>query len=1062
MINRIINFFSTMKFATLMLLIFAFSMGYATFIENDFGSSTSKALIYNSWWFEFIILMLVITLIFNIFKRKLINKYKIPTLVFHLSFILIIIGSYITRYHGYEGLMSIPEGSSENKILSDDTFFQLKVNDNINELNYDKKLYLSYITRKWDNTLLIKHLFSNYFSFSSNKLSENFSIEYLDFITNISDSVIDKNISGIILTKSSVNNREGTNVSLDDMITKEIYKSQEIEFDNVKFTLNNPIDNAVNFTIESNKLICNSNLDIYVNTMPPSPDGPVLYQKGIRFQINKMSLLTINDNKYMFSDFTFDEITKSISSSPNMDDSDRNPLRTIDALVLKINTDTESKIIELTGKKGVYPTYSDIKVGNLNFNLSYGPKYYLTPFNIYLDDFILERYSGSSSPSSYSSDVRVIDNDKDFPYKIYMNNVLDYRGYRFFQSSYPQDEKGTILSVNHDWWGTHVSYLGYFFMILGMILTFFNKHTRFNQLTKKLNKLKLKNITTIFLLLFTSNLFSYDNVNYVDSLEVYKVSVDHSKKFENILVQHDGRIKPVSTLSSELIRKISRKEKLYGLNSTQVFLGIMSFPELWKDIPIVKVDNSQLQSELGSSSDLVSFSKFFDTLDGTFILEEKSFQYNSVAEKNKSKYQKELLKVVERVNILYSIISTKRLNTFLKIFPSENEFWNTDLQIPIHNNDTNKINILNSYLQSVQLSTIKNNWILSDTLINIIYDHQINKGGRLIPIKWKIDLEILYNKIDIFSLLFKWYFFTGLIMLICCIISIFYNKSTLLEIIKFIRYLIYIGWGLHTLGLIARWIISNHAPWTNGYEAMIYTVWATMLSGIIFGKNSNFTLATTTCVSSLLLLFAFISYLDPTITNVVPVLNSYWLMIHVSVIVASYGFLITGGFLGLLNLFLIIFKTKSNKDLFDIKISEITIINEKTITVGIYMLSIGTFLGGIWANESWGRYWGWDPKETWALVSILVYAFILHIRFIPKLNTKILFNILTVFAVYSVLMTYFGVNYLLSGLHSYAAGDKVDIPNQVWISLLIVITITTISIYRNQKKTEESSLSKIK
>jgi ABC-type transport system involved in cytochrome c biogenesis permease subunit len=171
----------------------------------------------------------------------------------------------------------------------------------------------------------------------------------------------------------------------------------------------------------------------------------------------------------------------------------------------------------------------------------------------------------------------------------------------------------------------------------------------------------------------------------------------------------------------------------------------------------------------------------------------------------------------------------------------------------------------------------------------------------------------------------------------------------------------------------------------------------------------------------------------------------------VSVIVASYGFLILGGFLGLLSLILIIFKTKTNSVKLDLKISELTIINEKSITVGLYMLAIGTFLGGIWANESWGRYWGWDPKETWALVSILVYAFILHMRFVPGLKSKFTFNVASVFAVYSVLMTYFGVNYLLSGLHSYAAGDKVSIPNSVWISVAIVLFIVIISKIKNRR-----------
>jgi cytochrome c-type biogenesis protein CcsB len=280
----------------------------------------------------------------------------------------------------------------------------------------------------------------------------------------------------------------------------------------------------------------------------------------------------------------------------------------------------------------------------------------------------------------------------------------------------------------------------------------------------------------------------------------------------------------------------------------------------------------------------------------------------------------------------------------------------------------------------------------------------------------------------------------------------FYNKKWINKSIRIIKWIIISGIFIHTLGLVARWIISGHAPWTNGYEAMIYTVWATMLAGLIFSRKSDLTLSATTLVSSMLLLFTWISYLDPTITNVVPVLNSYWLMIHVSIIVSSYGFLIMGGFLGLLSLILMIFKSNKNKEIINSKISELTIINEKTLIIGLFMLTIGTFLGGVWANESWGRYWGWDAKETWALVSILVYSFILHMRFVPGLQSKHTFNLASVIGIYSVLMTYFGVNHLLSGLHSYGAGEDVGIPNYIWISVLIVIIIAILAKLNNNKK----------
>ena len=253
------------------------------------------------------------------------------------------------------------------------------------------------------------------------------------------------------------------------------------------------------------------------------------------------------------------------------------------------------------------------------------------------------------------------------------------------------------------------------------------------------------------------------------------------------------------------------------------------------------------------------------------------------------------------------------------------------------------------------------------------------------------------------------------------------------------RQLIYSAFLLHTVGLIIRWIISGHAPWSNGYESMIYIAWATLLSGVLFSRRSSLTLVATTIVSSLILMVAHLNWLDPEITNLVPVLKSYWLMIHVAIITASYGFLALGAMLGLFGLWLIFLYNFTNNKKLELVCDEITIINEKSLIIGLYMLTIGTFLGGIWANESWGRYWGWDPKETWALVSILVYAIILHLRFIPAMRSKYIFNLASLIGIWSIIMTYFGVNYYLSGLHSYAAGDPMPIPSFVYYLVAIMI-----------------------
>lgn len=345
------------------------------------------------------------------------------------------------------------------------------------------------------------------------------------------------------------------------------------------------------------------------------------------------------------------------------------------------------------------------------------------------------------------------------------------------------------------------------------------------------------------------------------------------------------------------------------------------------------------------------------------------------------------------------------------------------------------------YFTSINSAIKDSDWATCDSVVSYISKFQNRYGSDVMPADYKINLEVLYNKVNIFSNLFMFYFIIGLVFLILLLYQIFNSNVIIEKIIHFVKWLIFTGFFAQTLGLIARWIISGHAPWSNGYESMIYIAWATMLAGIIFSRRSYMTLAATSIVASLLLMVAHLNWLDPEITNLVPVLNSYWLMIHVAIITASYGFLSLSAILGLFCLWLIIFTTKNKKKRITDILSELTLINERSITIGLFMLTIGTFLGGVWANESWGRYWGWDPKETWALVSVLVYVFILHMRLIPALAGFYIFNLASLVGIWSIIMTYFGVNYYLSGLHSYAAGDPMPIPSFVYY--LIAITFVS-------------------
>jgi len=297
----------------------------------------------------------------------------------------------------------------------------------------------------------------------------------------------------------------------------------------------------------------------------------------------------------------------------------------------------------------------------------------------------------------------------------------------------------------------------------------------------------------------------------------------------------------------------------------------------------------------------------------------------------------------------------------------------------------------------------------------------------------------------------KYLGFAGALLIFVVVAQIFSDRKVFNYIVKGLIAIIIGLFVFHTLGLGARWYISGNAPWSNAYESIIYVAWATMLFGLYFGRKSALTIAATTFLTAVILAFAHQNWLDPEIANLQPVLNSYWLLIHVSIIVASYGPFSLAMILGIFSLFLIAFTTKKNKKKLDLAIKELTIINEMSITVGLIMLTIGNFLGGMWANESWGRYWGWDPKETWALISIMLYAFVLHMRLIPGLRSRFTFNLWSIITYASIMMTYFGVNFYLSGLHSYASGDKVITPTSVYYSVGFVAILGTFAWFKYKK-----------
>ena len=367
--------------------------------------------------------------------------------------------------------------------------------------------------------------------------------------------------------------------------------------------------------------------------------------------------------------------------------------------------------------------------------------------------------------------------------------------------------------------------------------------------------------------------------------------------------------------------------------------------------------------------------------------------------------------------------------------------------------------IIPIYFEGLRQGRATNDYQIADQAFLALEQFQKTYGGAVYPSKNKIDWEIRYNQWDPFNRLYRYFALFGIVMLVLIVVQIMRQSKWLGYVIQAFKWLMWVLFLIMTGALILRWYISGHAPWSNAYESVIYVSWATMFFGLAFGRKSDLTIAATAFVTSILLWVAHLSWIDPEIANLQPVLDSYWLMIHVAVIVASYGPFTLGMILGAVVLLLMILSNKRNEERMALNISELTIINEMALTVGLVMLTIGNFLGGQWANESWGRYWGWDPKETWALISIMIYAFVIHSRLVPGLRGKWTFNVLSIFAYSSIMMTYFGVNFYLTGLHSYASGDVPVTPSFIYYLLTFFVLLSTVSYvrYKAASKTKRSA-----
>jgi cytochrome c-type biogenesis protein CcsB len=1034
--NKILSFLYSTKLTAALFIIFAVSMGVATFIENDFGTETARALVYNSWWFEGIMVFFAINFFGNIFKYRLYKKEKLVILVFHLAFLFILIGAGITRYISYEGIMPIKEGEVSNSFFSEANYISITVdNGKVQKTPSYDKILLSSITK-------------NHYNYTTKFKNKDVSVKLINYIPHAT-TVFENNSNGNTYLKFVESGNGGRHDHYIKKGTTEIIHGIPIGFDS-------QTNNFVDFKLVDGKLKIKTSENGTFFRMADRFNGTIKKDSLQNFSI--LAVHNIGNLQFVVPQLPTKGIYKIIAGNKKSN--------ALSQLEFEVTVGNKTKHIIVKGGQYSIQKPTRVSIDNLNISLNYGAIQYKLPFNIKLRDFQLENYPGSNSPMSFASEITVIAPDKTFDFKIFMNHILNYKGYKFFQSSYnitPQYEE-TRLSVNHDYWGTTITYIGYFLLYAGLILIFFMKNTRFDFLRKSLRKLQNKKAIVLLLALlgFSNLTFAQNNPHIItpqqidSALVANTVAKEHADKFSKLIIQDlGGRMKPVNTYSSQLLRKVSKQDSFRGMNADQVFLSIQLMPRVWFQIPVIYLErgDTKLRDIIGVPHDqkYASIADFFTTK-GVYKLAE--LQQQASKTNIKSKFEKDIINVDRRINLFYSAL----MGDVLRIFPIPNDATNkwvsqNELKAGFFkgNDSVYARKLLPVYLQSLKNSIQTKNYKNPDEILGGLINFQKKYGKAIYPSKKKIDLEIAYNKYDVFKKLFSYYMYISTLLFLFVIFQIFSKNKVVENLIKISIGIIIILFLMHTGGLIARWMISGHAPWSNAYESMIYVGWATMFFGLIFGRKSAMTIAATAFLTAFILMIAHWNWMDPEIANLVPVLNSYWLMIHVAIIVASYGPFGLGMILGLISLLLMILTTKNNQQKLNEKIKELTIITEMSLTVGLVMITVGNFLGGMWANESWGRYWGWDPKETWALISIMVYAFVLHLRLVPGLRSKFTFNFFAVASFASILFTYFGVNFYLSGLHSYASGDKVITPSFVYYTMAIFVVIAVFAYYKFKK-----------
>ena len=633
------------------------------------------------------------------------------------------------------------------------------------------------------------------------------------------------------------------------------------------------------------------------------------------------------------------------------------------------------------------------------------------PFSITLNQFEIIYYKGTLAPMDFISHISVADKDchRQIQGKVSMNHIFSYQHYRFYQSGYSEDNEGSVFSVSHDPYGIGITYAGYTLLLLSTVFFFFSPQSRFRQLLK--SPLLHRNLTVI-LLLFAFSLNS--NFLKANSPSPKVLPREVAEHFGDLYILYNNRICPLQTFARDFTVKLYGSSSYKGLTPEEVLTGWLFYYDSWKNEPIIRIKSNEARKLLEIEGNYARLKDYISTINEYKL--EKMMNHIRSGEQVTDK------RGIEEADEKFNIINLVCTGAMMKIFPCRNiagktlEWYSQSDQLP-QDMDNDKWVFIRKSMSYVNEMIVMKKYNDACLLLEKIKKYQQKECDGLLPADNKFKAEKIYNQFDYSKSVAMACICIGLICFIYYCHCMASQKRTSRKAIIILNILLWIVFTYLSAAICLRGYVSNHLPLSNGFETMQFMAWCTLLLTFLLQRKFAMLLPFGFLLCGLTLMVSMLGESNPQITQLMPVLQSPLLSIHVVVIMIAYSLL---AFI-MLNGVTAVILHQSQKECKE-QIERLQIISQIILYPAIFLLAIGIFIGAVWANVSWGRYWGWDPKEVWALITMLVYALALHPRSLPWFHRTMFFHVFCITAFITVLITYFGVNFLLGGMHSYANG----------------------------------------